>query len=96
MNEVRGGPGGVTEAGREKRAGQAGRVGRGGPWKGIGLGRAGDRGRPIGLPSREDPHRVEPGGGREGRGDWELPSRRGPRRLRNQGSTGAGAGGHEA
>ena len=62
MNEVRGGPGGVTEAGREKRAGQAGRVGRGGPWKGIGLGRAGDRGSPVGLPSREDPHRVEPGG----------------------------------
>ena len=59
-----GGPGGVTEASRERRAGQAGRVDRGGPWKGIGSGRAGGRGGPR-SPSHDleaPPHRIETGG----------------------------------
>jgi hypothetical protein len=63
-----GGPGGVTEASRERRAGQAGRVDRGGPWKGIGSGRAGGRGGPR-SPSHdsEGPSTgLKPGGSREG------------------------------
>ena len=77
--------GGVTEAGRERRVGQAGRVDRGGPWKGIGLGRVGDRGRLIGLPSREGPHRVEPQGGLRGQGRLGAAEPQGPTPVKKPG-----------